>query len=165
MANSKRCAHQRPVHISRDLDEASGRLIVASERLMRAVNGLAKTNRCIARRPENAGDAPVYLMEATGRFVQVAQWIAEVADEVHTLHRDVLHRLETGEIRPERSLPPRPRLIRIPRPAPIRAFLCTRQPRVIDRIAPLLQRRRRTRRPSALTVPRRTSQGRAPPLF
>lgn len=165
VADSKRRAHQRPLHISRDLDEASGRLIVAAERLMRAVSGLAKTNRCMARRPENALDGPVHLMEATGRFFQVAQWIAEVSNEVFALHEDVLHRLETGELVPERALPPRPRIIRAPRPVPIRAFLCRRQPRVVDRIEPLLQRRRRTRRPTALTVPRRTSQGRAPPLF
>ncbi|HEX6158791.1 MAG TPA: hypothetical protein VF111_01410, partial [Thermoanaerobaculia bacterium] len=62
---------------------------------------------------------------------------------------------------------PAPRRVRIrvaPRPGAIRAFLLRRQPRVVDRIAPILRRRRRTPRPAAVRVPHRSLLGRAPPL-
>ncbi len=164
-AASGRRAHRRPIRASVELHEASGRLARASSRLMRAALELAKVNACIAREPEKTGDVPELLVAATERWVFMAGWLSESAGEVFTLQQDVLDGLRTGALEPERPADPRPRIVLAPRPVPIRAFLLLRQPRVVDRIAPLLRRRRRTPRPATLRVPRRSVLGRAPPLF
>jgi hypothetical protein len=161
---SERRVERRPVGTSRKLQAASGRLVDASARLARAARELARTNEWIARDPENSASAPRLLVETTASWVEVAAWLGEVADDVFAFHRDVLEGLETGALVPERPAGRRPRIVLAPRPAPVRAFLRLRQPRVADRIAAILLRRRRTRRPAAVTVPRVTDQGRAPPL-
>jgi hypothetical protein len=159
------CAARRPISSSRRLDAASGRLATASARLARAATRLAEAHECLARDPGREPGAPALLIEATTRLLCVGKWLSETADRVFSLHEDVLHGLETGELVPEQSERPRPRIVLIPRPAPVRAFLRARLPRVVDRISAFLQRRRRTRLPASLRVPCRTSQGRAPPLF
>lgn len=158
-AKAERCAHRRPLRTSRDLDEASGRLLHASRRLQRAVVQLAATNECVARAPEEAAAAPELLLHATERWMQVTVWLQDAADDVFSLHTDVLNGLETGRLVPERA-----RIRLAPRPVPIRAFLVLRQARVVDRISPLLRRRRRTPRPAAIRVPHRSLLGRAPPF-
>ena len=164
-AASEGCTHQRPVRTVRKLEGASDLLILASVRLKRAVVGLDKMHERIVRDFENAGVAPERLIQATNRFIRVAEYLDAAAGHVFTQQEDVLYALQTGALVPELpAAPRRPRIVLVPRPAPVRAFLRARQPRVADRIAPLLQRRRRTRRPAALRVPKRTSQGRAPPL-
>ena len=161
---SERRARRRPIRASRELDQASGLLIRASARIAKAARELAEVNACIAREPEKASDVPELLVEATKRWAFMAGWLSESAEQVFTLHEDVLEGLATGALVAERSEIPRPRIILAPRPVPIRAFLLLRQPRVLDRITPLLNRRRRTPRPAALRVPRRAILGRAPPL-
>lgn len=164
---AERCAHRRPLRTSHNLDEASGRLLHASRRLQRAVEQLAATNQCIALAPEEAASAPELLIRATERWMVITVWLQHAADDVFSLHRDVLRGLETGRLVPERPDQPGPRRARIhlaPRPVPIRAFLVLRQPRVVDRITPMLRRRRRTPRPAAIRVPHRSLLGRAPPL-
>lgn len=158
-------AHRRPVRASQDLLNAEDLLIRASSRLMKAARELAETNACIAREPESAAGVPALLVDATERWAAMAGWLDEAAAEVFSLHRLVLDGLETGTLVPERPSGRRPRIVLAPRPVPIRAFLRLRQPRVVDRIAPLLLRRRRTPRPAALRVPRRSVLGRAPPLL
>lgn len=158
-------AHQQPIRTAVELHEASGRLARASSRLMRAARELAEVNACIAREPEKAGAVPELLVAATERWVGLAQLLSEGAGAVFSLQRDVLDDLRTGAVVPERPAAPRPRIVLAPRPVPIRAFLLLRQPRVVDRIAPLLRRRRRTPRPATVRVPRRSVLGRAPPLF
>jgi hypothetical protein len=161
---SERHVHRRPVRTSKNLLEASDRLVQASARLYRAARDLARTNECIARDPENAADLPERLLETTESWVYVAEWLGEVAGDVFTFHQDVLDGLKDGTLVPERPADRRPRIVLAPRPVPVRAFLLLRQPRVIDRIASILRRRRRTPRPSAVHVPPDTHQGRAPPL-
>lgn len=159
------CTHQRPLRTARKLDGATDLLLLATARLKYVVVGLDKMHERIARDFENAGVAPERLMQATNRFMRVAEYLDAVAGHVLAQQEDVLHGLQTGALVPEPpAAPRRPRIVLVPRPAPVRAFLRARQPRVIDRITPLLQRRRRTRRPATIRVPRRTSQGRAPPL-
>ncbi len=165
LVNSERCAHQRPISSSRKLDAASGRLVAASERLHRAAAQLVEAHARLAVQPELAAGAPGFLLDATTRLVAVGLRLNETSDQVFTLHENVLHGLQTGELVPEQPAPRRRRVVLVPRPAPVRAFLRARLPRVVDRISALLQRRRRTRLPASLRVPRRTSQGRAPPLF
>ena len=163
-SRSERCAQRRPIRSSRHLDVAEARLATASARIRRAAHHIAELHACIARDPENAGDAPEILVETTERCVYMAGWLYEVADGVFTLHEDVLHGLASGALVPEPPPARRPRIVLAPRPAPVRAFLRARLPRVTDRISPVLHRRRRTPRPAAVSVPRRTSQGRAPPV-
>lgn len=159
---AKRCAQRRPIRSSRKLGEALAWLVTASSRLERAAQQLAETNACIALEPERSDGAPECLISSTRHWTYVAEWLTRAVDEVFALHQEVLRGLETGTLVPERTTPRR-RIILTPRPAPVRAFLRTRQPRVTDRIAPLL-RRRRTRRPPAVpNALRRICRGRAPP--
>lgn len=162
---AKRAAHRRPVQASRDLWNASGRLVTASLRLMKAAENIAEMTRCAGREPETALEVPEIVVMQTERWVYMSAWLTETANDVFALHRSVLDGLETGTLVPERPADRRPRIVLAPRPVPVRAFLLVRQPRVGDRIAPLLLRRRRIPRPAALRVPRRHLRGRAPPLF
>ena len=164
-AASSRRAPWRPVRASRDLHGASMRLVHASLRLMQVARELEEAAACAIREPENAGEVPQLLAEATERWALLAGLLNENADRVSSARRAVLEDLRTGALVPERPADPRPRIILAPRPVPVRAFLRLRQPRVVDRIASLLRRRRRTPRPAALRVPRRAILGRAPPLF
>jgi hypothetical protein len=164
IAASERCAYRRPVHASRDLQGASNHMVHAARMLTRAAVELGITNECIARQPELSGPVPALLIQATERWIAVAAWLNEVSAEVNELHADVCEGLETGELVSD----PADRRLLIgltPHEVAARAFLASRQPRLTDRITPLLRRRRRTRRPAALSVPPRTAQGRAPPLF
>jgi hypothetical protein len=163
-SRSERRAHRRPIGSSRNLLEAEARLETASVRLGRAARALAETNECLGRDPECAPDLPQLLIEAAQRWVFTAAWLQDAAHAVFTLHADVLEGIALGTLIPERPRERRPRIILAPRPAPVRAFLAARQPRAADRISPVLRRRRRTPRPAAVSVPRRTAQGRAPPL-
>jgi predicted transcriptional regulator len=161
---SQRHAHHRPIGTSLSLTKVSGNLTGVTARLRRAALAMAKTSECIAREPEVAAGVPQMLFEATARWLGIARWLAEVADGVFTLHEDVLAALRTGQLIPERSAFGRRRIAVAPRPSFVRAFLLRRQPRAVDRIASILRRRRRTPRPAALRVPRRSVLGRAPPL-
>jgi hypothetical protein len=167
MVKSERCAARRPIGTSRQLEGASHRLSTAAVRLSRAAQSIAEATACLVRHPEDVEGAPDFLIHATRRLVDIGGWLTATSDQVVTLHENVLHGLQTGELVPEpsSSVQRRPRIVLAPRPAPVRAFLRARLRRVADRISALLQRRRRTRLPAALRVPRRTSQGRAPPLF
>lgn len=164
---SERCAVRRPIDTSRQLEGASHRLSTAARRLGRAAQAIAEATECLARHPEDVTGTPPYLVHAARRVVEVGLLLGATSDQVFGLHEDLLQGLRNGELVPEPSAfeRRRPRIILAPRPAPVRAFLRARQPRIVDRISALLQRRRRTRLPASLRVPRRTSQGRAPPLF
>jgi hypothetical protein len=164
VAESEECAVRRPVRATRKLDHASGQLRTVTRRLGRAAHALGQANACIARHPERSAGAPAKMIRATYRFVEVSAQLTGAAGEVWSLQEDVIAALEAGELVPEPDFHLRPRIVLVPRPAPVRAFLRARLPRVIDRIAPLLRRRRHTRLPASLRVPRRTAQGRAPPL-
>jgi hypothetical protein len=166
VAGSERCAHRRPIRTSRNLHQASALLVDASARLARAARELAETNECVAREPERATAVPDMLVHATERWMEVAILLQRASIDVSSLHEEVLLGLATGALVPERPAGRRPRIVLAPRPvSAIRAFLLLRQVRVVDRIAPLLRRRRRTPRPAAVRVPRRNLLGRAPPLF
>jgi hypothetical protein len=162
---SERRAQRRPIRASRELEKVEDLILLASSRLSQAARELSKVHACIARDPENAGDAPELLIFATERWIFMAGWLAESAGRVFDSHQEVLDGIRNGTLVPEPSAFPRPRIVLAPRPVPIRAFLLRRQHRVVDRIAPLLRRRRRTPRPAALTVPNPSVLGRAPPLF
>ena len=159
-----RDARQRPVRSSRKLQRASARVADLSMRLHRVARDLARAQKHLARDPEHEPDLPLLVREAAESWVIVNGWLNELAGDVHDRHSEVLRGLATGALVPEEPADPRPRIRIAPRPVPIRAFLLRRRSRVIDRIAAILRRRRRTPRPAAVTVPPDTHQGRAPPL-
>jgi hypothetical protein len=161
---SEHSLYGRPIRTSRDLHQASGCLVDASKQLGRAANALAETTQCMAREPERAAGAPELVLSESERWVHVAAYLQEASGEIFALHENVLGGLESGELVPEPEPVRRPRIVLAPRPAPVRAFLRVRLPRVSNRIAPILRRRRRTPRPAALRVPRRSVLGRAPPF-
>jgi hypothetical protein len=161
-ARSERCAHRRPVRAWRTLHEATALLRDASARLIRAGQELEVMKESLR---EPGGDALLPMLDETSaRWRELMVCLNETAADVFTLREDVLVGLRTGTLVPEQPAPRRPRIALAPRPAPIRAFLLRRQPRVVDRIAPILRRRRRTPRPASVRVPRRSLLGRAPPL-
>ncbi|HEX7149970.1 MAG TPA: hypothetical protein VF618_00675 [Thermoanaerobaculia bacterium] len=163
-ARSGRVLTRRPLDSSRKLEFAEGRLALASARLAYAARELAATAACLEREPETAAGAPALLMEASQRWMAMQQSIDAASGAIFTFHENVLAGLRSGALVPERESTRRPRIILAPRPIFVRAFLTARQPRVVDRISSVLQRRRRAPRPASVSVPRRASQGRAPPL-
>jgi hypothetical protein len=163
-AASEHSVHGRPIRTSRDLHHASGRIVDASARLGRAATALSEMTECMAREPERAAGAPELVISSTQRWIHVAAYLQEAANDIFALHENVLGGLKSGELVPEPEPERRPRIVLVPRPTPVRAFLRVRLPRVSNRIASILSRRRRTPRPAALRVPRRSVLGRAPPL-
>lgn len=162
---SERDARQRPARTSRELHHASGQLVEAARYLSRAARELAETNEWIAREPERARFAPECLLAETEHWLRVAAWLSEVAGDVFAMHETVISGLETGAFVPEPEPVRRRRIVKNPRTLFVRAFLSARRRRrALDRITPLLLRRRRTPRPAEVRVPRRNLQGRAPPL-
>jgi len=136
-------------------------VIDAPVQVERAAREIGATNRCVCPDPEEAAEIPEIVAEVTGCWLYLVQWIDELAKGVVTVHNDVLHGLVTGTLVPEpggfdRPRQRRPRIILAPRPIYIRAFLAARQPRATDRIGSILSRRRRTPRPAAVSVPRRS---------
>jgi hypothetical protein len=163
VAATERTLHRRPVRASRSLQDASELLATATVRLGWAARNLAELTACAGGDSPTAQQVPDMVVHATARWVSTAARLAEAANDVFAMHGSVLEGLQTGALVPERPADRRPRIVLIPRPAPVRAFLRLRQPRVRDRIAPLLLRRRRTPRPAALRIPRPSVMGRAPP--
>ena len=140
--------------------------MAATQKLGCAWRKLARVNECAIREPERSGAVPGLLLDATEMWVHTAERLRDTADQLFNLHTDVLEGIVSGELVPEQepARAPRRRIILAPRPVPIRAFLAVRQPRVVERISPILRRRRRIPRPAAIRVPRRTLLGRAPPV-
>jgi hypothetical protein len=165
VARCERHAHRRPIHSTRDLLQAAARLKVAFTRLRRVVEQLEEMTACAGRDPEGADGVPELFLDMAERYATVAMWLNDTDEAVAVImEKTILAGLLSGEIQPEVDRPRRTHIDLIPRPAPVRAFLRARLPRVRDRISALLDRRRRTARPLALSIPRETSQGRAPPL-
>jgi hypothetical protein len=165
---SERCAHRRPVQTSLTLNRVAGQLVAATSRLVLAVRDIAACNEnlILERNHETAVLGPNFLVDALQRWAEITGQLQATADGVFSLHEDILRGLVSGELVPERPAERRRRIILAPRPHAIRDFLRSRrQPRVVDRIAVILRRRRRTPRPASIRVPRRNLLGRAPPLF
>jgi len=160
---NERYAVRRPVRTSGIMHGASGWLATASRYVVRATRELAKTNACLGREPELARGVPELITEATEQCLLMTQCLDSVATGIFSLHAILLAELKSGDLVPER-LVGIPRIHLAPRFVFVRAFLSARQPRVADRIAAILSRRRRTPRPAAVRVPRRNPTGRAPPL-
>jgi hypothetical protein len=165
VARSERCAHRRPVRTSRTLQEASARLLDAHARLARAARELAISHESLTPEEKEEALVPELLVHNAERCVELTAWLEETADGLFSLHENVLHGLQRGTLVPERPAERRRRIFLAPRHVFVRAFLLRRQARVVDRIAPILRRRRRTPRPASIRVPQRNLLGRAPPCF
>jgi hypothetical protein len=160
-----RCAKRHPVRTARRLNGAMRGLTVASLRLFDARRKLAEAAAALEREPDQQrGDAPHIMELAAARCQAVAHYIPIAVEEALVAQVGVLGGLGTGELVPERPSDGRRRIPLTPRHPFVRAFLTVRQPRLADRIAPILRRRRRTPSPAEVRVPRRNLQGRAPPL-
>jgi len=158
-----RCAQQRPIHTARRLNGAVRKLAGASLRLMNARRELAEACQALGREPDQQrGEAPELMEMATARCQALADYIPMAVKELAFARLEVLGGLYTGELVAEPA-DGRRRIV-APRPLFVRAFLASRQPRVCDRIAPVLLRRRRPPRRAEVRVPRRNLRGRAPPL-
>jgi hypothetical protein len=162
---SERCLERRPVRTARRLTGGARRLVAAGRRLLRASQELAAASACLERVPEQATvDAELLVELAAKRWQAASGYLKVVTGQMVVRQVEVLSGLACGALVPEHPSDSRPRIVVTPRPAPVRAFLAVRRARVADRISLVLQRRRRTPRPAALTPPPRTAQGRAPPL-
>ena len=156
---------RRPVRMSHKLTRGTRGLAAAARKLVRAEQALAEARECLSRLPEHAaGDAAEIIELAFERWRAACHWLQYVLGEVALRQVEVLAGLACGELVPEHPSDSRPRIAVTPRPLQVRAFLASRQHRAADRITSILRRRRRTPRPAALSVPPRTSQGRAPPF-
>ncbi len=167
MVESERCAHLRPVRTWRDLHNISALLMTAARKLECAARKLAQIQESIDLEPERSCGVPDLLVRTTEMWVFTAELLWDTSNELFSMQADLLEALRSGVLVAEQEPepPPRRRIIVKPRPVPIRAFLLARQPRVKERINPILRRRRRTPRPAAVRVPRRNTLGRAPPLL
>ena len=163
--DAPRCAKRHPVRTARRLNGAMRGMTVASRRLIDARRKLAEATAALEREPDQQrGDAPEIMELAAERCQAVAHYIPIAVEEAVLAQLGILGGLRAGELVPERPSDRRRRIPLTPRPLFVRAFLAVRQPRVSDRIAPVLRRRRRTPCPAEVRVPRRNLQGRAPPL-
>ena len=167
-AASRRCAHRRPVQASHGLKATRAALVAVRKRQMYAAMAILDTKDALALAAAGDPQAEVYrelLAVVNQWWIDVSVELAYAELEVVTGQKEVRDGLESGELVPERpGRRRRPRVTVAPKPPPVRAFLCTRWARVVDRIASLLRRRRRTPRPAALRVPQRSILGRAPPV-
>ncbi|HEX7153343.1 MAG TPA: hypothetical protein VF618_17790 [Thermoanaerobaculia bacterium] len=163
-AKSERSAGWLPIRSSKSLEHAEARMRVAASRLAIVSEALDEWTACVVREPESGAGAPVAMLATTTRWFQMLVALNEASGTVFSMHENVLAGLKSGALVPENEAR-RPLTITLtPRPTAIRPFLTVLTPRVGDRISVLLKRRRRAPRPAAVKVPRRTSQGRAPPL-
>ena len=158
-----RCAARRPIHTAQRLNGAVREMTAASRRLLDARRELAEARQALDRAPDQQrGEAPELMELAAARCQALTDYIPIAVEQLVLAQLEVLGGLYTGELVAEPA--GNRRRIVPPRPLFVRAFLASRQPRVSDRIAPILLRRRRTPRPAEVRVPRRSLRGRAPPL-
>ncbi len=169
------CYARFPIRSTRKLIRALHHVTVASRQYAEAERHLLEATEAFEHAPPELldGEAAELLGMAAERCHTVRQYLHVTANEVILGHTEIYAGVESGELVPEdpRELlpdgPARRRVIVIRhRPLFVRAFLAARrQPRIGERITPVLRRRRRTLLPAEVRVPRRNLLGRAPPLF
>jgi hypothetical protein len=166
------CCAQRPLESTRKLHAALHQANVAAKQYDEAQRYLSEaTAAFVGTQPElRSGDGPELLERAAERCDAVHRYLYVAVNEVILGQKELFQGVEAGTLVPEdpqELSEPRPRrrvIVIRHRPLFVRAFLAARRPRVSDRIAPLLERRRRTRLPAEVRVPKRSLRGRAPPL-
>ncbi len=167
VADAGGCA-DRPIESTRKLIRALRQATVAAEQHAEAEHYLTEAAEAFAHTPPElrSGDAPALLEMAAERCETVHRYIHVAAGEIVLGQTEIFHGIESGEVVSEDSSASRPRRRIVIRHNPlfVRTFLAARRQRAADRITPLLQRRRRTRLPAEVRVPKRSLRGRAPPL-
>lgn len=170
------CCADRPIRSTKKLIRALCHVHVAVKQYARAERYLIEAADAFDSTPPELqdGNGPELLEMAAERCQTVQHYIYVAANEVALVHTEILNAVASGELVPAdpqelaRELSgdrPRRRVIPHRRPLFVRAFLAAqREPRIGDRITPLLRRRRRTLLPAEVRVPRRNLLGRAPPL-
>lgn len=166
------CCAQTPIQSTKILIRALHHVQVASRQYAEAERYLMELAEAVEQTPPELldDDAAESLAMATERCHTVRQYLHVATNEIILGHEEIFQGVQSGELVPEdprvAQLDDRPRR-RVIRHNPlfVRAFLSARrQPRVSDRITPVLRRRRRTLLPAEVRVPRRNLLGRAPPL-
>lgn len=163
------CCGARPIRSTRMLLAALRRVTVASKQYIEAQRCLAEAAEALGHTPPELrdGEAPGLLEQAADRSQTVRRYLDVVAQEVLLGQAEIVKGVAAGELVPEDPSEDRPRrrvIVITPRPLFVRAFLAARRrQRAGDRITPVLRRRRRTRLPAEVRVPRRNLRGRAPP--
>lgn len=168
VADAGGCA-DRPIESTRKLIRAIRQATVAAEQHAEAEHYLTEAAAAFELTPPElqSGDAPGLLELAAERCETVHRYLYVAANEVVLGHAEIFHSVESGEVVPEdlaTSGPRRRTIVIRHNPLFVRTFLAARRQRAADRITPLLQRRRRTRLPAEVRVPKRSLRGRAPPL-
>lgn len=165
------CCADFPLRSTKKLIRALHHVTVASRKYAAAERYLVEVTEAVGQAPPELldGEAAELLERAAERCRTVRQYIDVAANEILLGHQEIYARVQSGEVVPEDPQSallddgPRRRVIRR-NPLFVRAFLAARrQPRVGDRITPVLRRRRRTLLPAEVRVPRRNLLGRAPP--
>lgn len=168
VADAGGCA-DRPVESTGKLIRALCQANVAAKQYAEAEQYLIEAAEAFEQTPPElrSGDARELLERAAERSETVHRYLYVAANEVVLGQTEIVHGLEAGEVVPEEDPSgdrPRRRVVVIRHnPLFVRTFLAARRQRAADRIAPLLQRRRRTRLPAEVRVPKRSLRGRAPP--
>jgi hypothetical protein len=168
------CCARFPIRSAKKLIGALHHVKVAARQYAEAEGFLIEAAEAFGHAPPELldGEAAELLEMAAERCHTVRQYIHVAVQEVLLGHTEISDGVASGELVPEdpsqelsEDRPRRRVIVTTPRPLFVRAFLAARrQPRVSDRIAPLLRRRRRTLLPAEVRVPRRNLLGRAPPL-
>ena len=168
------CCARFPIRSTRKLIRALHQVSVATKQYFEAERFLSEATEAYEQAPpELVNEEVAEMLEmASERCRTVGEYIHVAAREVYLGQTEILDSVASGEVVLEdpaqaqsEDRPRRRVIVLTPRPLFVRAFLAARrQPRVGDRIAPLLRRRRRTLPPAEVRVPRRNLLGRAPPL-
>jgi hypothetical protein len=167
------CCAEFPIRSTKKLIRAMHHVSVASQQYDEAERWMAEATEAFGHAPPEQldGEAAELLEMAAERCHTVLRFLHVAATEVLLGHTEIYNGVQSGEVVPEDPQDvtedgPRRRVIVIRhKPLFVRAFLAARrQPRIANRIAPILRRRRRTPLPAEVRVPRRNLLGRAPPL-
>lgn len=160
---SERCASDRPIRATRQLERVSGLLANATAQLERAAIGIRDITDRAAQSPELAPDAPEWLTAATARLIDAAGQIATLSERLDDTFTGLVDYVKGGvapldldELFEEDGLAPK--------------FITTshRPPKLLSRessrIFRIHIRRQRSARLTVVEAPRRIFRGRAPPL-
>lgn len=153
---------EHPIRATRQLERISGLLVEASNRLSIGMDRLNSTNRCLAARPADAGDAPERMIDAIARWIAAASALADLSNRLEGTSARLMAYVQAGIAPLDLS-----ELLR-KRATPKAIIVRHPSPRVLsienDRIFSIHVRRQRSARVTVAEAPRRIFRGRAPPL-
>ncbi|HSY50554.1 MAG TPA: hypothetical protein VLC46_17240 [Thermoanaerobaculia bacterium] len=155
-------AGERPIGATRQLECVWGWLANVAKELARGAAGLDQIVDCMAQSPEDAGDAPERLIEATSRWIEAAALLAALSNRLEDTFSGLVDYVKSGAAPLDLDVLFRnglaaPRTIAA-RQLPLKLVL-----RESSRIFCIHIRRQRSVRVTVMEAPRRIFRGRAPP--